>query len=194
MLLRPKGSRSLPTYRGRAGAPPTIANARRWGAGRVLALASVPGARSIAVLYSPAAKPPHPPPPQGEGGRGEGGAPTTATKRPKGEGRRRPGRGGARPGERRPGPPDRARAERSRPDPQGRAGSAHPEPNKTTQFCLVRAGGTPELLTKLVFCWVRPVVAAAELWRRSTGASSGGRLAAKRGGTTTPPLGVTCDT
>lgn len=153
---------------------PTIANARRWRAGCVLALAPARACLSITVLYSPAAKPPHPPPPQGEGGRGEGGPPTTAPKRPKGEGAPKGGAGRGRAAERGPGAHDSPRPERRKPDPQGRADTRHPERNKTTQFCLVRAGGTPELLTKLVFCCVRPVVAAAELWRRSTGVGSGG--------------------
>jgi hypothetical protein len=132
--LRPKGFRSPLTYRARAGAPRTLANARRWGAGRVLVLVPIPWARPIIGLYPPAAKPPTPPPPQGEGAGGRG-PPTTAPKRPKGEGAPKGGAGRGRAAERGPGAHDSPRPERRKPDPQGRAGSAHPEHSKTTQFC-----------------------------------------------------------
>lgn len=100
MLLRPKGSRSLPTYRGRAGAPPTIANARRWRAGCVLALDSARACLSITVLYSPAAKPQSQEPPKGEG------APQA-------------GAGRGRPGERGRAAHDSRPPERRKPEPQG---------------------------------------------------------------------------
>lgn len=76
-----------------------------------------------------------PPAPAGGGGRGEGGAPTTVPKRPKGEGAPKGGAGRGRAAERGPGAHGSPRPERRKPDPQGRAGSAHPEHSKTTQFC-----------------------------------------------------------
>lgn len=84
----------------------------------------------IIVLSWPAAEPLHPPPPQGEGGRGEGGEPTTATQRPKGERCRRPGRGGAAP----------ANGDRARPTAPGRSvgratrrAATEPAPGPTKQ-------------------------------------------------------------
>ena len=58
--------------------------------------------------------------------------PTTAPKRPKGEGAPQGGAGRGRAAERGPGAHDSPWHERRKPDPQGRAGSAHPEPNTTT--------------------------------------------------------------
>lgn len=67
-------------------------------------------------------------------GRGAGGRGRTdnRSKRPKGEGAPQGGAGRGRAAERGPGAHDSPWHERRKPDPQGRAGSAHPEPNKTT--------------------------------------------------------------
>ncbi len=94
--------------------------------------------------------------------------PTTASKRPKGEGAPQGGAGRGRAAERGQPPHDRRRAERRKPDPQGRAGRR--TPNQTKRLSFVRLAGDRahgQLLTKLAFCWVRPDVAAAELWRRT---------------------------
>ena len=77
---------------------------------------------------------PHPPPPQGEGGRGEGGAPTTAPKRPKGEGAPQGAAGWGRRAERGQGAHDSPRAERRKPDPQGRADPAHGPTRQNPNF------------------------------------------------------------
>lgn len=133
--LCPKVPRSPLTYRARAGAPRIIANARRWGAGRVLALASAPWAWSIIVLYFPAAKPPHPPAPAGGGGAGGRGAADNRPQAAQGGGRPA-GRRGAGPRRRtRPGgarqPPGRAKE--ARPAGPRRPG---PRPNPTKrEFC-----------------------------------------------------------
>lgn len=137
--LRPKGFRSPLTYRARAGAPRTLANARRWVAGGVLVWLPVRAGAVIIVLYPPAAKPPHPTPPQGEGGRGEGGAPTTAPKRPKGEGAPQGGAGRGRAAERGRAAHDSGPPERRKPDPQGRADRR--TPNQTKTPVLFSSGG-----------------------------------------------------
>lgn len=126
----PKVPGSLLTYRARAGAPRSIANARRRGAPGVLVPVSVQAVALITALYLLA-----PPPPAGGRGSGGGGGQGTATKRPKGEGAPKGGAGRGRAAERGPGAHDSPRPERREPDPRGRAGPAHPEHSKTTQFC-----------------------------------------------------------
>lgn len=174
---------------------PITANARRWDAGGVLVWLSASDGGCMHRVLPPAAKPPHPPPPQGEGGRGEG-----ANRQPPPSGPR--GRGGEGRGGR--GPPRRTEA---RPARQGRAGAKPPRPagprqggasrtartKQNSQFCSV-GGDSRQLLTKLVFCWVRPAVAAAELWRRTATFQLPKKVPENGfcglppwGGTTTPP-------
>jgi len=101
------------------------------------------------------------PPPLGAGAGGWG--PTTAPQRPKGEGRQRPGREGPAPanGDRaRPTGPGRSEA----PPTRRAAPSGAPRTKQNPSFVQWagdRAHGP--LLTKLGFCLVRPMVAAAEL-------------------------------
>lgn len=141
-----------------------------------------------------------PRPRRGRGAGGEGAHRQPPPSGPRGRGGE--GRGGR-------GPPRRTQA---RPARQGRAGAKPPRPagprqggasrtartKQNSQFCSV-GGGSRQLLTKLVFCWVRPVVAAAELWRRTVTfqlpkKSSGKRVlwvAALGGYYDTPPRGDT---
>lgn len=160
---------------------PITANARRWDAGGVLVwLPASDGGCKHRVL-PPAAKPPHPRPRRGRGAGGEGAHRQPPQSGPRGRGGE--GRGGR-------GPPRRTQA---RPARQGRAGAKPPRPagprqggasrtartQQNSQFCSV-GGGSRQLLTKLVFCWVRPVVAAAELWRRCAPLRIPGKSSEKR--------------
>lgn len=181
VILCPKVTGSPLTYRARAGAPRTLANARRWVAGGVLAWLPVRVWAVIIVLYPPAAKPPHPPPPQGEGGRGEGAHRQPPPSGPRGRARRRAARGGA-------APPNEGRGRTTAPgtsagSPTRRAAPVRRTPNQTKRLSFVRLAGDwapGQLLTKLAFCWVRPVVAAAELWRRCAPLRISGKSSEKR--------------
>lgn len=189
MPLCPKVPRSPLTYRARAGAPRTIANARRSGAGACPGMVSrSPGGAHHRLLYQQRRSRHTPRPRRGRGAGGRGAHRRSPTSGPRGRAHRRAARGGA-------APANEASRRTTGGGPSGGSPTRRaapigaPRTQQKPQFCLVRAGGTPELLTKLCFCWVRPGVAAAELWRRSTGVSSGRRWVAKRGGTTTPPHG-----
>ena len=132
MPLCPKVPRSPLTYRARAWAPRTIANARRSGAGACPGMVSrSPGGAHHRLLYQQRRSRHTPRPRRGRGAGGEGGAPTIAHKRPKGEGAPQGGAGRGRAGERGQPPHDRRRAERRKPDPQGRADWRTPNPTKT---------------------------------------------------------------
>lgn len=77
---------------------------------------------------------PHPPPPQGEGGRGGGAHRPPPRKRPKGEGAPQGAAGWGRRAERGQGAHDSPRAERRKPDPQGRADPAHGPTRQNPNF------------------------------------------------------------
>lgn len=110
----------------------------------------------VLYLCGVAAHTPAPRRGEGAGGRGSP-APAGARSRghhpaAQGGGAAQAGAGGARPGERRDGPPDRAGPERSPPDPQGRAESAPAQPNKIKGSVLL--GCVTANQTKREFCWV----------------------------------------
>ena len=108
--------------------------------GRVLAWSVGPLGALITVCFTNSGEAATPPAPAGGGGWGEGGAPTIAHKRPKGEGAPQGGAGRGRAAERGRAAHDSGPPERRKPDPQGRADTGHPEPNKTW-FLLGSSGG-----------------------------------------------------
>lgn len=122
---------------------PITANARRWGAGRVLVLASVPGARLSIVLYL-LRRSRHLPRPRRGRGPGGGGTPRrqahepdTAAKRPKGKGRRRPGREGPAPADAGAARPTGPRRSEATPPRRAAPGRRKPHrPNQTKQPVL----------------------------------------------------------
>lgn len=122
-----------------------------------------------------------PPAPTGGGGQGGGGAPTTVPSGPRGRAHRRAARGGA-------APPNEGRGRTTAPgtsagSPTRRAAPVRRTPNQTKRLSFVRLVGDwapGQLLTKLAFCWVRPVVAAAELWRRCAPLRISGKSSEKR--------------
>lgn len=133
--LCPKATRSPLTYRARAGAPRTIANARRSGAGACPGMVSrSPGGAHHRLLYQQRRSRHTPRPPKGEGGRGEG-ADHRPPSRPKGRAHRRPGAGGPAPGERAPGESP-ARAQEARPAGRRQGGASRTTRTKQQkQFC-----------------------------------------------------------
>lgn len=126
---------------------PTNANARRWDAGRVLVLVS----GSLGVINHRALFAGSPAP--GGGGWGVGGTRVRTTQPG-------PAPGGASKGP----PPPQGGPQEADTGAEDRRRFGATRTKQKPKFCLVRAGGMPELLTKLGFCWVRPVP-RAELQR-----------------------------
>ena len=123
---------------------------------------------------------PHPRPRRGRG-LGGGGHRQPHASGPKGRAHRRAARGGA-------APPNEGRGRTTAPgtsagSPTRRAAPVRRTPNQTKRLSFVRLAGDwapGQLLTKLAFCWVRPVVAAAELWRRCAPLRISGKSSEKR--------------
>ena len=178
----PKVPGSLLTYRARAGAPRSIANARRRGAPGVLVPVSVQAVALITALYLLA-----PPPPQGGGGRGEGAARAPPPSGPKGRARRRAARGGA-------APPNEGRGRTTAPGPSEgsptrRAAPVRRTPNTAKQPSFVEGGRNARTQQNLCFGgfvrWLPP-----PNFGGGAPGSAPGAVGRKRGGYyDTPPRG-----
>lgn len=137
---------------------------------------------------------------RGVGGKGADRQPPPSG--PRGRAHRRAARGGA-------APPNEGRGRTTAPGPSGGSptrraapGRRKPHhPNPTKNLVLLDPGGRNARTQQNLFsCWVRSVVAAAELWRRIAPLQFPGKVLGNGfwgrstwGGTTTPPQGVTRD-
>lgn len=140
------------------------------------------------LLSSPAAKPPTPRPQAHE--------PTTAPKRPKGEGAPKGGAGRGRAAERGRAAHDSGPPERRKPEPQGRADPGEARTTRTQQniqFCWTRAGGTPgPNKTYILVGFVRrlpPPTSGGGPLRLNSGTTPGSKM----GGYYDTPPWVMCD-